>query len=462
MSSIISYGYYFPHYQVADKVLNPNGRMGKHSVSYIDEDIITLAYEAANRCLENQIVRIDAVFFATTTPVFENRYHASFLANALDLGENITAFDFGATPRAGTDALMLAHQLVDAGVHENILVVASEIDYPEIGEEDKSYFGHAACAFLIGNNKTNIFGEIKYGRSFSSFVAETFIYKGKKIALDARFSREAGFKNNMQHCLELLKGNDTSLISYDTIVLNSHYAKMAGGIFVKAGFNESQFARDNIIANAGYTGVCHALLSLIDSLENKKKSILLFDYFNGTNVLSIESNCIEVEDKLQSCFASKKDIETYQDYLKLRKVGNFNASEYHPIEMFSSEMMNEREKDNLLYLKGYECDNCKTVYFIKSARCKHCKGATFSSKKLQRTGTAYSLTREHYFPSSFPPITMVVIDLDGGGRVTLQLTDDMYLEEKNKVFIGSKVKLVWRKMVENGAKPDYFFKAKAL
>jgi uncharacterized OB-fold protein len=113
-------------------------------------------------------------------------------------------------------------------------------------------------------------------------------------------------------------------------------------------------------------------------------------------------------------------------------------------------------------LKGYECDNCKTVYFIKSARCKHCKGATFSSKKLQRTGTAYSLTREHYFPSSFPPITMVVIDLDGGGRVTLQLTDDMYLEEKNKVFIGSKVKLVWRKMVENGAKPDYFFKAKAL
>src|ERR1035437_8134057 len=462
MSSIISYGYYFPHYQVADKVLNPNGRKGKHSVSYVDEDIITIAYEAANRCLENQIVKIDAVLFATTTPVFVNRYHASYLANALDLGENIMALDFGATRRAGTDALMLAHQLIDAGVHENILVVASEIDYPEIGEEDKSLFGHAACAFLIGNKKTNAIGEIKYSRSFSASVAETFSYKGKKIALDSRFSREAGFKNNMQHCLELLATDDKALTSYDTIVLNSHYSKMAGGLFVKAGFNESQFTRDNITANAGYTGVCHALLSLIDSLENKRKSILLFDYFNGTNVIAIESNCQEVEDKLQSCFSSKKEIETYQDYLKLRKAGNFNAGDYQTMEMFSSEMMNEREKDSLLYLKGYECEKCKTVYFIKSARCKHCMGATFLSKKLQRTGTVYSLTREHYFPSSFPPITMLVVDLDGGGRVTLQLTDDMYAEEKKKVFIGSKVKLVWRKMLENGAKPDYFFKAKAL
>src|ERR1035438_9333244 len=214
MSSIISYGYYFPNYQVADKVLNPNGRNGKHSVSYVDEDIITLAYEAANKCLENQSVKIDAVFFATTTPIFENRYHASFLANALDLGENITVLDFGATPRAGTDAMMLAHQLIDAGVHENILVVVAEIDYPEIGEEDKSYFGHAACAFLIGNKKTNVIGEIKYARSFSASVAETFSYKGKKIALDARFGREAGFKNNMQHCLELLATDDKALTSY--------------------------------------------------------------------------------------------------------------------------------------------------------------------------------------------------------------------------------------------------------
>jgi 3-hydroxy-3-methylglutaryl CoA synthase len=481
MSTILSYGYYFPRYRVGDDILegmtDTRGSVSKtFSQAFMDEDILTLSYEAAQNCIQNISVKIDAVFFATGTPVFQNRYHASFLANALNFGTHITALDFMSTPRAGTDALMLAHQLIDAGVHQNILIVAADLDYADIGAEVREATGHAACAFLLGkknNTDEKSIGEIRYAGSFSASIAENFTYKGNDIALDPRFSREAGFKKNISNVLEMLSKNDipkssnplypyTAIPSFDAVILNSRFAKLAGGLFTKAGFNESQFAKDTISKSSGNTGAAHALLLLADVLDNGRKNILLFDYYNGTNVLSIEGSGTASGPAMHHIPDARKDIQTYRDYLKLRKAGNFSAPEFKAVDMFSSEMMNEREKDNVLYLNGFKCENCNTVYFIKSARCKHCKGTTFSSMTMQRTGTVYAITREHYFPLSFPPITMAVVDLDFGGRLTLQMTDDLYPEEKNKIEIGSRVQLVWRKMLENGLKPDYFWKIKLL
>lgn len=469
MSHIQSSGIYFPHYQIEEKVLSPKfGKKGKRKVAYADEDIITLAFEAAINCFEylashdftpktlNSKLQtdIDAIFFATTTPVFQNRYHASFLADLLNLSKEIFALDFGSTPRAGTDALMLAHQLVDAGVHKNILVIASEIDFPGIGEEARNSFGHAACAFIVGKEKG--LAEIKNTQSYSCHIAEEYTYKNKKITLDSRFARDAGFKTNVKSALEKIKINPSD---FDAVILNSLYAKLAGGIFFKAGFSENQFAKDNLSSNIGYTGTCHALLQLLNAIENGNKNILLFDYFNGTNAISIEVNAGVSSSPLGR---KEEGLLTYHDYLTLRKAGNFNSIKYEPAEMFTSEMMNEREKENLLYLNGFQCEKCQTIYFIKSAQCKKCKCEKFSLKKVQQTGTVYSLTKEYYFPHSFPPITMAIIDLEGGGRVTVQMTDDIYEEEKNKIQIGSKVKLVLRKMMEKGAKPDYFWKGKLM
>ena len=458
MSYILSYGYYFPHFQIEEKILAPKyGKKGSRSVCYVDEDILTLAFEAANICLNNNTSKIDAVFFATTTPVFKKRYHASIIADWLNITNEITTLDFTATPRSGTDALMLANQLINGDIHKNILVITAEVDFAGIGEEARNSCGHSACAVLVGKEKG--IAEINPVQSYGSSMAEEFVYKNSKISLDPRFSREAGFKTNIKSALEKSKINPGVC---DSVILNSLYAKLAGGVFIEKGFSEKQFAKDDVIQNFGYTGSCHALLQLTNALDSGKKNILLFDYYNGTNVLEIISQANHSENTLQVFSNKQTKIQTYQDYLTLRKSGNFNSNQYHTTEMFSSEMMNEREKETALYLNGYECENCKTVYFIKSAQCKKCKCSKFTPKALQKTGTVYSLTKEFYFPHSFGPITMAVIDLTGGGRMTVQLTDDMYAEDKNKLVIGSKVKLVLRKMMENGTKPDYFWKCRLI
>jgi 3-hydroxy-3-methylglutaryl CoA synthase len=423
VSTIKSYGIGLPHYRIEDNTLHPEGKKGvMKAVCFPDEDLVTLAFQAAFDIPKNNI---DGIFFATSTPVFHNRYHASYLADLLNLPQGILALDFTNSSRGGTDALLLANDLINSGKYKNILVIASDVDFPEIGKERSTPFGHAASAILLSDEKG--IAEISLAKSFSSSLAEEFSYKLNSIQYDPRFSRDAGFKNNLSASLKNIISNPKS---FDAIILNSLYARMAGGIFAKAGFEENQFAKDSISSKIGNTGAVHALLLLINELENGKKNILLADYTNGTNFFEIKNCDTPTNKALQEQLKNYELINTYQDYLLLRKAGNFKSYKYNTKEMFSSEMMQEREKETLLYLKGLKCEECGTIYYLKSARCKKCKCDKFSTVQLKNTGMVYAFTSEHYFPSSFPPITMLVIDLDGGGRMTVQQTDTMYPEKK--------------------------------
>lgn len=460
MSYIKKYGVAIPHFRIEDTILHPKAKKGlTKSVCFADEDLITLAFQAASNCVENFQFpisnfqsSIDGILFATSTPVFKSRYHASFLADLLNLPQGILALDFTNSARSGTDAFLLANTLIDSGKFKNILVVAADVHFPAIGKELSTPFGHAACAILVSNEKG--IAEITAAKSYSSSLAEEFSYKKNTIQYDPRFSRDAGFKTNLTNSL---KDFVTNPKQYDAVVLNSLYARMAGGIFAKAGFEETQFAKDTLSSKIGNTGAAHALLLLVNEIENEKRSILLADYTNGTNFFEIKTVGSLKEKVVQNQLENIELITSYQDYLLLRKAGNFNSTKYETKEMFSSEMMQEREKDTLQYLKGLKCDSCGTIYYLKSTRCKKCKNDKFSTIQLSKQGTVYTLTSEHYFPSSFPPIHMLVIDLDGGGRVTIQQTDTM-CPENNKIEIGSKVQLVLRKMIENDAKPNYFWK----
>ncbi len=454
MSYIKSYGVAFPKFRVGDNVLHPKGKNGvTKAVCFPDEDIITLAYQSACTLPKENI---DGLLFATSTQVFQNRYHASYLADLLHLPQGILALDFTTSTRGGTDALLLAHNLVENGKYRNILVIASDVCFPEIGKERVTPFGHGACSILVGMGTSGI--QITSAQTYSAAFAEEFQYKGKAIQYDPRFSRETGFKTNIE---QVVKKLETDPKSIDAIILNSVYARMAVGVFAKAGFDEKQFARDTISSKIGNTGAPHALLLLVNELELGKKNILLADYTNGTNLFHVQNNTNIETPVLKGALANCESVTCYQDYLLLYKAGNFNAPNYIPKEIFTSEMMQEREKGMLLYLEGHQCSNCGTTYYVKTTRCKKCNSTGFTKVQLSKTGTVFACTNEHYYPATFPPVSMLIINLDGGGRVTVQQTDTMY-PENNKVGIGTRVGLVLRKMIENDAKPDYFWKAIAI
>lgn len=456
MSEIIKYDVAFPEFRMSGQVLHPKGRnKSQQTVCYTDEDLITLSFSACSSILNEGHVP-DAILFATSSPVFKDRYHASFLADLIGLKQGILALDIISTARAGSDALLLADKLIGSGHYKHILLVAAHVDFPPQGDEYLYSSGHAAVAMIISAEKG--LAEIVNTQSFSSSMAEDFYYKGEKTVYDPRFSRGTGFKTNMQ---EAWKKTDPKADQTKQLIINSPYARMVLGMIKKSGFDtDNQVFKDSIKNKVGHTGACHALLLMISAMENLKDSVLLFDYMNGTNVIQFNIN--EAPSIAMLSDLTFTELDSYQDYLKLRKQGDFTDVSYRSEDMFSSEMLMEREKDQLLYLKGQECKSCKSVFLLKTTRCHHCHGNEFKEKKLAQTGTVYTLTAEHYFPSSFPPVNMVVIDLDGGGRVTVQQTDDMYPSEENLIKIGDAVKLVYRSMMEKDRKPNYFWKCKKI
>ncbi len=465
MSNIISYGVSFPRYQIDGTVLDPakGKRKGKATVTFSDEDIITMSFDAGMKCLDGMDRDcVDAVIFASSTPIFHNRFHASFVAGLLGLKDGIFTLDLTSCPRSGTDAMILADNLIAAGKYRNVMVLASDTHFPETGDELKP-FGHAAAAVLLSDSGG--FAEILFNDSFGNAIAEEFTYKGNDIRLDARFGREAGFKSNLKTALNsVLITKIVEAEDINCVILNSPYAKLAIGILKKMGLApEKQLCKDSFSAETGFTGATHAILHLIECLENNSGNILLMDYWNGTNILSVKLlGESPVDSSLKNNCSGFLQVRTYQDYLKLKKacLGVFSAIDTKDI--YSSEMMLEREKGNLLHLIGFQCKACGTVYFIKTKRCKKCNSEEFVPKQLTRTGTVFSITAEYYFPTTFPPVGMAVIDLDGGGRMTLQVADEMYYNNDSKLQIGDRVELVLRKMMENDPKPVYFWKSRKM
>ena len=458
MSNIISYGLALPKYRISDETLTAGKprKSAKRTVVYTDEDVLTLAYEAAFHCLENTAdsSKPEAVFFSTTSPVFKGRYHASQLSDWLNLPHGLLALDFCSSSRSGTDALIMADRLITAGTIKSALVVASDGSFPEIGNELKDHRGHGACAIVLGTEKGMAF--IDFTKSMDSGFADVFNYKTYPVNYDSRFGKDAGLKNDFALALDTWQAhlNNKKKASF-RFILNANAAKVLKGQIMKAGINE-QVESDVLLSETGHLGAAHALFRLIDSLKNVGTPHVLFDACNGINIVEYS---VQKSTKIDWAYYWNlaDNVRTYQDYLLLRKAAA-TGRDIEVKDMFSSEMISEREKESLIHLRAYRCKKCNSIFYLRTARCKHCHESTFDELTLSRTGEIYTYTNEHYYPASFPPVVMLVMNLDSGGRMTVQQTDDMYKENEN--LIGLTGELVLRKMNEHDNKPNYFWKCR--
>lgn len=73
--------------------------------------------------------------------------------------------------------------------------------------------------------------------------------------------------------------------------------------------------------------------------------------------------------------------------------------------------------------------------------------------QLAGTVVTYTVDRLAFSPS--PPMVQAVIDIDGGGRCTLEVADARPSELK----VGSRVRFSFRRLFTAGGVHDYFWKA---
>ncbi|NJD22095.1 MAG: Zn-ribbon domain-containing OB-fold protein [Melioribacter sp.] len=108
-----------------------------------------------------------------------------------------------------------------------------------------------------------------------------------------------------------------------------------------------------------------------------------------------------------------------------------------------------REVAQRYRLEAGKCKQCGNISFPPRLVCPKCKSKSFETVKLSREGKILTFTIIRVGPDKFSketPYVVAIIELNDGVRLTAQVTDC----DVNKVEIGAKVKLIFRKIQDEG------------
>jgi uncharacterized OB-fold protein len=96
-----------------------------------------------------------------------------------------------------------------------------------------------------------------------------------------------------------------------------------------------------------------------------------------------------------------------------------------------------------------KCGQCGKVFFPPRLVCNGCRGREFTKVTLSPHGTVETFTVIHVAPTGFAdqaPYAVGIIKLDDGVRLTAQIVD----AELDKLAVGDKVKLEFRRIQDDG------------
>ncbi len=108
-----------------------------------------------------------------------------------------------------------------------------------------------------------------------------------------------------------------------------------------------------------------------------------------------------------------------------------------------------REIPQRYRLEAGKCKQCGHISFPPRLVCPKCKSKSFETVNLSREGKILTFTIIRVGPEKFSkeiPYVVAIIELNDGVRLTAQVADC----NVDKVAIGDKVKLVFRKIQDEG------------
>ena len=106
-----------------------------------------------------------------------------------------------------------------------------------------------------------------------------------------------------------------------------------------------------------------------------------------------------------------------------------------------------RDRPQNTRLIGMKCEKCGYVSFPEKRRaCPKCHAIdSFKKTPLSKTGIVASYIVQYYLPEEFEtPQPLAMVELDGGGRIYVLMTDTTPEEMK----VGMKVKLEYREILK--------------
>jgi 3-hydroxy-3-methylglutaryl CoA synthase len=454
---ILAYGAYIPRRRLARKsvaeanawfnpALKAQGK-AERSMCNWDEDAVTMAVEAARDCLTD-LPRdaIRAVQLASTSFPFEDRLNSGIVAQALNLGDDISSLDVGASQRAATAGLAAALQSSGGPT----LFLASEKRRTKVGSTLEMTSGDGAAALLIGSGKLIA----KFVGAHSRTVDFVDHYRGQGFAYDyvweERWIRDEGYAKIVPATLAgLFKKTGIEAASIAHFCMPCTLGKVAASVAKKAGIPEAA-VRDNLHAVCGEAGTAHALVMLADALAAAKpgERILVVGFGQGCDALLFEATAelAKLPPRLgvRGYLARRREETNYNRFLAFNDLVKLERGMRAELDKQTALSTLYRKRDMILGLVGGRCEKCGTLQFPKSNVCVNPDCNAFHTQTdhpfAEMSGKVNSHTADQLTYSPDPPAIFGMVQFDDGGRLMADFTD----VDISEVSVGLKMRMVFR------------------
>jgi 3-hydroxy-3-methylglutaryl CoA synthase/uncharacterized OB-fold protein len=457
-AGIIAFGAYIPETRLSFKAIDGSSR-GEKAVAGHDEDAITLGVAAAIDCLEGiDRAGVDAVIFASTTHPYKEKLGASLIARALDLRRDVAASDQAGSLRAGTCALGAAFDAVRAGSARNVLVISADCRMAAPRSPLERDVGDGAAAFLIGDRDP--FARLDGAFAVADEILDVWRAEGDAFvrSWEDRFVTKHGVRDvTLEAVRGLSKKLGRSASDYDRAAIFSPDPRTHAALIRGLGIAPER-AVDPLFGRVGSAGAAASLLMLASALESAAtgQRILVTSYGDGAEALVFSvTGRPKTNRGVRFHLEHRRPLEDYDAYLRARDlvVGEHDRQGGHGI----SATVHWRDRDEDLGFKAQRCRRCNTTQFPAQRVCYRCFAKDdFDRVRLSdRKGRVLSFTHDHFHPAPRPPTVAGVVEIEGGCRVYLMMTD----VQPSAVKLDMEVELTFRKMHHAGGKPNYFWKS---
>ncbi|MHA2287265.1 MAG: OB-fold domain-containing protein [Promethearchaeota archaeon] len=472
---IKSYGAYLPRWllprELIAKAWGFPSIPGSKAVASEDEDSITMSVEAGLDCLAGiDLKSVDGLFFASTTQVYTEKDSASLIATVLDLREGIITADFTDSLKSATTALTRAIDTIKANDDiKSILIVTADTREPEPSTMWEYGYADGAAALLVAEGENlpiiiddyfsisaNVTGPWK--RTNKDKFIRTF-----EVKMDNQFYTQS----IMKVMSEIMKRNNLTPEQIDVAAYYYNNPRVHGRIAKKMKFGQG-VAQNGLFFQLGDFGTPMAFMVLMAALKRPKEDakIILAGFGDGADAI-----LMHLQDRKAARELTKNHLGVAGHQKSMIALKNYNVLienkrllEKDRYIRKSSAVTLWRDTAAVYKWYGLKCDNCGAVQYPTTARsCVVCRADDqLELVKLSHKGTIFTYTLDHLVGGAYldTPVPRCVIDLEGGGRVLLNMTEIQKPEEN--VQIGMEVELTFRKEHEGADFHNYYWKCRPL
>jgi 3-hydroxy-3-methylglutaryl CoA synthase len=460
MAGILAAAASIPRYRLPRQVIAAEwGGMpghGEKAVANHDEDSLTLAVNASLAIEDAD--RADAVVFATTSSPWGEKQGAATIAAVLDLPATARTMDVTQTLRAGTSAVLTALDAIASGSATCVLVAVADCRLGEPESAAEQSFGDAGAAVLIGASPG--IAEIVATHTLADDFLGSWRTRKQEFARGGQGAFEAkyGYARVLAEAAKaVLAKAQVAPSALATVILPTPNPRAPLAVARTLGLDAKKQLADGLWMTVGDSGAAQPLLMLTAALERAQAGdlILACGYGEGADAILLRATGarVAVAASVAQQVEVKRTLPSYGRYARFRRLVRKESGAGDQ----SSPVIAFRDRRELLPLSGGKCPACGTVQFPKHRVCIECSHTGgLEETRLARRGVLFTFTNDYMFESPDPPTAHAVVDLDGGGRLYLQLTDC----DAERVAIDMPLELTFRRLHEGGGFNNYFWKAR--